>query len=103
MNFKFLRRKQQKTELCPVCGGSGKVEGGKCHGCAGVGWLLTGDVSRSVNVNQNKNEAYDRNVNDIKIELVEGLDNSVAITVTGWDREQAFELFKRVRDEVKRK
>ena len=27
------------AELCPVCGGTGKVNGEKCHGCDGKGWV----------------------------------------------------------------
>ena len=98
----FLKRKtRQKIEVCPVCKGSGKYEAAKCHGCAGQGWLFAGDVSRAVNVNQNKNEVYDRKVGDVTISVAEGLDNTKAITVTGWNEEDAFNLFKRVRKELK--
>ena len=28
-----------KAQLCPVCHGSGKYTGDKCHGCNGKGWV----------------------------------------------------------------
>jgi len=27
------------AEICPVCGGTGKVNMEKCHGCDGKGWV----------------------------------------------------------------
>jgi len=31
------------AEKCPVCGGSGKIEDNKCHGCNGLGWVEVHD------------------------------------------------------------
>ena len=31
------------AEKCPVCLGSGKVEGKQCHGCNGRGWIEVSD------------------------------------------------------------
>jgi len=27
------------AEICPVCGGAGQVNGQRCHGCGGRGWV----------------------------------------------------------------
>ena len=30
------------AEICPVCGGSGKLKKKQCHGCNGLGWVTVG-------------------------------------------------------------
>ena len=42
-----------------------------------------------------------RNVNDVTISVQEGLSNTRTIIVTDWNTEMAFDLFKRVRDELR--
>jgi len=42
-----------------------------------------------------------RNVNDVTISVSEGLSETRQITVTNWNPELAFDLFKRVRDELR--
>ena len=42
-----------------------------------------------------------RNVNDVTISVQEGLSNTRTIIVTDWNTEMAFDLFKKVRDELR--
>jgi len=42
-----------------------------------------------------------RNVNDVVISVTEGLSETRTISVTNWNPEQAFDLFKKVRDELR--
>jgi len=46
-------------------------------------------------------QTINRNVNDITISVSEGLSETRQITVTNWNQELAFDLFKRVRDELR--
>ena len=42
-----------------------------------------------------------RNVNDVTISVEEGLSGTQSITITNWNHELAFTLFKQVRDELR--
>jgi len=42
-----------------------------------------------------------RNVNDVTISVFEGLSETRQIMVTNWNPEMAFNLFKKVRDELR--
>ena len=42
-----------------------------------------------------------RNVNDVTISVSEGLSETRQITVTNWNPDLAFHLFKKVRDELR--
>lgn len=46
-------------------------------------------------------QTINRNVNDVTISVSEGLSETRQITVTNWNPELAFTLFKRVRDELR--
>jgi len=42
-----------------------------------------------------------REKKNVKISVFEGISNQVAIQVSAWDKDDAFELFQKVRREVK--
>ena len=46
-------------------------------------------------------QTINRNVNDVTISVSEGLSETRQITVTNWNPEMAFNLFKKVRDELR--
>ena len=97
-----FKRKRQ-TEKCPVCEGKRIFKGEKCQSCGGLGYILIGEIARNININQNKNEGYNRQVHDVQISCVEGISGTNAISVTGWSAEEALNLFIKVRKEVKEK
>jgi len=109
LNLKFWKRNEDKSkvrvEKCPVCEGKQKIDGKKCVSCGGQGFIVLGQATRILTVEQKdaKNLNTNRNVNDVAISVLEGLDGNVAINVTGWDSDKAFSLFKQVRNEVKKK
>jgi RecJ-like exonuclease len=98
-----FRRKKNQTEKCPVCEGKRLVNGEKCQSCGGLGYILVGEIQRNIAYNQNKNDVMNRQIHDVQISTVEGLSDTTAITVTGWNAEDAFKLFQKVRNEVKQK
>ena len=46
-------------------------------------------------------QTINRNVNDVVISVNEGLSETRQISVSSWNPEMAFDLFKKVRDELR--
>ena len=53
-------------------------------------------------VEKGEEQKISRTVADVVITVTEGLDGTRQVSVTGWNHERAFELFKLVRDELRR-
>ena len=51
--------------------------------------------------NMTGKQIINRNVNDVLISVTEGLSETRTISVTNWNPEAAFNLFKQVRDELR--
>lgn len=48
-----------------------------------------------------ENQIITRNIKDITISVAEGLSNTRQITISNWNPEIAFKLWKQVRDELR--
>ncbi len=105
---KFWNRKKGKSEVvkCPVCSGSGKVgeSGEKCASCGGSGVVMTGEIARAINIQSSNstssNQNYQRNMNDIQLVVAEGLSGTWQIAVSAWSKDDALDLFTKVRTEM---
>ena len=102
MKFSWRRKKENKLEKCPVCAGTGKVKDEKCQSCGGAGFIMLGDITRTINVNQaqSNTQGYQRNVNDIQIQVLEGLSDTRQIFVNAWSKEDALDMLKKIREEL---
>lgn len=101
MKFKFWGRKRKpEAEKCPICNGLKEINGVKCNACGGTGVILEATRNLNVNVGQARAETWNRNINDIQIQVLEGLSGTRQIFVNAWSKEDALDMLKKIREEL---